>query len=220
MDPSTTGELATAVASGRRRRVPRGEVQRQALLDAFARLLDHTPAMDISVKDITDTAGIKRPNFYFYFEAKGDVLGELVGYAWDDWAKTIGSYSRLAGESHGEYFDRVFGASHAAWVEHAQVMVAGMQAISYNDRLGTRWTNLVADLNEHLAEQMSRDADAGLITPLSEDHFGLITRLTDMIVVAFYKDRSIKFSDAESARMLASLKAIWVGVWGAPSEAV
>ncbi|WP_418344832.1 TetR/AcrR family transcriptional regulator [Rhodococcus pyridinivorans] len=50
--------------------MPRGEVQRQSILDAFERCLREMPAVDISVKDITEAAGIKRPNFYFYFERR------------------------------------------------------------------------------------------------------------------------------------------------------
>src|SRR5699024_7522324 len=67
-----------APGGGRRRRVPRGEIQRQSILDALERLLGEIPVMEISVKDITEAAGIKRPNFYFYFESKDEVLSELV----------------------------------------------------------------------------------------------------------------------------------------------
>lgn len=97
MVPGSSATAATDEIGGRRRRVPRGEVQRQVILDAFERLLVEMPALDISVKDITEAAGIKRPNFYFYFESKNDVLGELVGRAWDAWAQKIGSYHRRAG---------------------------------------------------------------------------------------------------------------------------
>ncbi|AHD23611.1 hypothetical protein Y013_03865 [Rhodococcus pyridinivorans SB3094] len=65
------------------------------------------------------------------------------------------------------------------------MMVAGLQAVDYDDKLSARWTALVTDLNGRLAAQMSRDADAGEITPLSDDHEGLVTTLTDMIVMAF-----------------------------------
>ena len=204
---------ASDAVDGRRRRVPKGEVQRQVILDGFEGLLEQMPASDISVKDITEAAGIKRPNFYFYFESKNEVLGELVGRAWDAWIDTVGSYHRRAGESHSDYFDRLFGQSYAAWVEHDQVMVAGVQATGYDDER-SRWTELVTGLNAHLSEQMGQDSEAGLIAPLSDDHGAIVDRLTDMIVMAFYQDRSLKPAEAESARMLASLKAIWLGAWG------
>lgn len=205
---------ASDAVDGRRRRIPKGEVQRQVILDGFEGLLEQMPASDISVKDITEAAGIKRPNFYFYFESKNEVLGELVGRAWDAWIDTVGSYHRRAGESHSDYFDRLFGQSYAAWVEHDQVMVAGVQATGYDDEVRSRWTELVTGLNAHLSEQMGQDAEAGLIAPLSDDHGAIVDRLTDMIVMAFYQDRSLKPAEAESARMLASIKAIWLGAWG------
>ena len=219
MPPSPTAPATTDPSGGSRRRVRRGEVQRQAILDGFERLLDRMPAPDISVKDITEAAGIKRPNFYFYFESKADVLGELVGRAWDDWTKTVGSYDRLAGESHADYFDRLFGQSYAAWLEHDQVMVAGVQATGYDDEVRSRWSELVSELNRHLSLQMSRDTEAGLITPLSDDHGAISERLTDMIVMAFLQDRSVRPAEAESARMLAALKAIWLGAWGVRDQA-
>ncbi len=216
-----SGPPATAPAdarSGGRRRIPRGEVQRQLILDGVESLLGRMPALDISVKDITEAAGIKRPNFYFYFESKDDVLGELVGRAWDAWVETIGGYHRRAGEAHADYFDRLFGQSYAAWVEHDQVMVAGVQATGYDDKVRSRWTDLVTGLNSLLSEQMGQDVAAGLITPLSDDHGAIVERLTDMIVMAFYKDRSLKPPEAESARMLESVKAIWLGAWGVPGR--
>lgn len=219
MSPSPAVPATTDPPGGSRRRIPRGEVQRQAILNGFERLLGRVPMPDISVKDITEAAGIKRPNFYFYFESKNDVLGELVGRAWDDWTRTVGSYDRLAGESHATYFDRLFGQSYAAWLEHDQVMVAGVQATGYDDKVRSRWAKLVSELNRHLSAQMSRDAGAGLIAPLSDDHEALTERLTDMIVVAFLQDRSVRPAQAESARMLAALRAIWLGAWGVPDLA-
>ena len=206
---------ATPAADELRRRVPKGAIQRRAILDGFERLLEQMPVSDISVKDITEAAGIKRPNFYFYFESKAEVLGELVGQAWDDWIEIVGSYHRRAGESHSDYFDRLFGQSYAAWMEHDQVMVAGVQATAYDDKVRSRWTELVTGLNSHLSDQMKQDAEAGLIAPLLNDYQALVERLTDMIVMAFYQDRSDKPAKAESARMLASIKAIWLGAWGA-----
>lgn len=218
-DTASDAGTAPGVETPRRRRIPRGEIQRQLILDAFAKLLGEMPALEISVKDITEAAGIKRPNFYFYFESKDDVLGELVGNAWDDWAATIGSYDRRAGESHGDYFDRLFGQSYVAWVEHDQVMVAGVQATGYDDEVRSRWTELVTGLNSHLSAQMGRDAAAGVIAPLARDHGAIVARLTDMIVMAFHEDRSIKPDQAESARMLAAIKAIWLGAWGVSDDA-
>src|SRR5699024_4659900 len=150
-----------APGGGRRRRVPRGEIQRQSILDALERLLGEIPVMEISVKDITEAAGIKRPNFYFYFESKDEVLSELVSTVWREWDEAIGSYHRLAGESHADYFDRLFVVSHSVWVRRSRVIVAGLQATGYDRTLRAKWDALDDELNRQLAAQMDRDVAAG-----------------------------------------------------------
>ena len=209
---------APSVDPGRRRRVPRGEIQRQVILDAYESLLGEMSAIEITVKDITDTAGIKRPNFYFYFESKDEVLAELVRQAWEAWDKAIGSYHRLAGESSGDHFDRLFRVSHSVWVERGRAIVAGIEATGYDEKLRVGWSALDAELNAQLAEQMTRDAEAGLIEPASDDHRRLVETLTDMITYAFYKDRRALPAAEESVRMLDTLKAVWLRSWGAPDS--
>ncbi|GLB63572.1 TetR family transcriptional regulator [Dietzia sp. NCCP-2495] len=212
-------ESASDVQSGRRRRIPRGEIQRQAILDAFESLLGEMSAVEITVKDITDAAGIKRPNFYFYFESKDEILAELVGEAWKAWDEAIGSYHRHAGETHADYFDRLFRVSHTVWVPRGRALVAGFQATAYDEKLRARWAELDEELYSQLADQMTRDAEAGLIAPPSDDHYRLVVTVTDMITYAFYRDRRLECTPEESARMLDSLKAVWLRAWGATDPA-
>lgn len=218
MDPGTSTVAAAGMAGGSRRRVPRGEIQRRAILDAFEELLGEMSVAEITVKDITDAAGIKRPNFYFYFESKDEVLSELVGLAWRAWDEATGSYHRRAGESHAQHFDRLFKVSHRVWTQRSRVLVAGMQATAYDLALRERWNALDAELYAQLADQIARDTDAGLIRPVSDDHLRLATTLTDMITGAFYKDRLALPPEAESERMLESLKVVWLSAWGASGD--
>lgn len=210
------GEASSDEGDRRRRRVPRGEVQRRSILDAVDSLLGEMAVSEITVKDITDAAGIKRPNFYFYFESKDEVLAELVGEAWKDWDTAVGSYYRRAGESHAEHFDRLFRVSHSVWVKRGRAIVAGIEATGYDEKLRGGWASMDTELYAQLASQMTQDAEAGLITPASDDYFRLVQTLTDMITNAFYKDRRALATPEESARMLDSLKAIWLSAWGAP----
>lgn len=215
METGTSTVAEVTANGGSRRRVPRGEIQRQAILDALESLLGEMPVQEITVKDITEAAGIKRPNFYFYFESKDEVMFELVALAWKAWDEATGSYHRRAGESHASYFDRLFAVSHSVWTQRGRVIVAGLQATAYDLTLREGWGKLDSELYAQLADQMTRDTDAGLITPVSDDHLRLTTTLTDMITGAFYKDRLSNPSKAESERMLASLKAVWLAAWGA-----
>lgn len=65
---------------GRRAAPPGGPGQdlREAILAATARLLADHAFTDLAVSDILNAAGISRGTFYFYFDSKQAVLGELV----------------------------------------------------------------------------------------------------------------------------------------------
>jgi AcrR family transcriptional regulator len=51
---------------------------REAILGATARLLADRSFGGLAVSDILDAAGVSRGTFYFYFDSKQAVLGELV----------------------------------------------------------------------------------------------------------------------------------------------
>ena len=56
----------------------RGPDLREAILAATARLLAGQSFGDLAVSDILSSAGVSRGTFYFYFDSKQAVLGELV----------------------------------------------------------------------------------------------------------------------------------------------
>lgn len=65
---------------GRRDAPPGGPAPdlREAILAATARLLADRSFSDLAVSDILSAAGVSRGTFYFYFDGKQTVLGELV----------------------------------------------------------------------------------------------------------------------------------------------
>jgi len=80
MPASPRSPKATPRRHGRRAAPPSGTPAdlREAILAATARLLaDHSFA-DLAVSDILSSAGVSRGTFYFYFDSKQAVLGELV----------------------------------------------------------------------------------------------------------------------------------------------
>jgi TetR/AcrR family transcriptional regulator, ethionamide resistance regulator len=67
-------------AHGRRNTPPGGTAPdlRETILAATARLLADHSFTDLAVSDILTAAGVSRGTFYFYFDSKQAVLGELV----------------------------------------------------------------------------------------------------------------------------------------------
>ncbi|UVE94116.1 TetR/AcrR family transcriptional regulator [Dietzia sp. B32] len=63
---------------------PRGDRRREALLAALDDRLRTTPLDDISVADLTVSAGITRSAFYFYFDSKAAAVGVLLAAVQDE----------------------------------------------------------------------------------------------------------------------------------------
>ena len=63
---------------------PRGDRRREALLAALDDRLRTTALDDISVADLTESAGITRSAFYFYFDSKAAAVGALLAMVQDE----------------------------------------------------------------------------------------------------------------------------------------
>jgi AcrR family transcriptional regulator len=78
--PTSRPRQSARRAHGRRNTPPRGTAPdlRETILAATARLLADHSFTDLAVSDILTAAGVSRGTFYFYFDSKQAVLGELV----------------------------------------------------------------------------------------------------------------------------------------------
>src|SRR6185312_16070533 len=72
-----------------RRPQPRGDESRLRLLDAFETQLQSHSLADVSVAEVAQAAGLKRPAFYFYFAGKHEVVTELLTRIFHDDVFTI-----------------------------------------------------------------------------------------------------------------------------------
>lgn len=214
MAPRSESPTEQAPTTRRHATVSRGDRQRQLILDAAEEALGRIPAPKLSVKDITETAGINRSNFYFYFASKEEVLGQLFTAALTGWESRAGGFLRRTGEPHLDYFLRLDDAAFATWVEHADVMIAGMQSASIATASENEWNTLVRRYNSQVAGQLTSDLQAGLVSPHSDDHLGMITLLTDMATYAYYQDRLLKPAPEQTARTRENIKRVWLGAWG------
>ncbi|MCS4252631.1 AcrR family transcriptional regulator [Rhodococcus erythropolis] len=202
-------------SSSRRQHPSKGELQKRAILDAFRDLLAKGNFLELSVADIATAAGINRSNFYFYFESKYEVLGDLVAEVWDIWIERTGGVPRRAHESIEDYHDRLTNASYSTWVDHDAVMIAGMQAVSIDVDIRRRWSALLESFVREYAHQIEMDALAGVAQPCSSDYVGLATVLNDMSINAYYQDRLVKPEPSETRRMLENLRSVaFSSAWG------
>ena len=93
-------------------------------------------------------------------------------------------------------------------------MIAGMQFANSEMSARNTWTTLVTEYNSQVAAQLSRDTEAGLTSPHSDNHYEMMTLLTDMATYGYYQDRLLKPPAEQTARMRDSLKRVWLGAWG------
>ena len=67
-----------AIKVRRKPKQSRARFTQDALLDSFVRLLQHKEAADITIREITDLAGVGLGTFYEYFSQKDDLLALTI----------------------------------------------------------------------------------------------------------------------------------------------
>jgi AcrR family transcriptional regulator len=200
----------------------KGERQRQAILDALARLLETRPIGELTVGEIADAAGVRRSGYYFYFDSKYSALAVATAAAWSEVMQRANSFVRSDHESPADFLTRTASAGVAAWREHAAILVASIQAIPLDDQLAKMW----GDWNERLAAilttQLVADRESGVARPASGDIRGLVANLLEMTIHLFYEDRLNKRDEGQTSRLLAVIRSIWLasawGIVGAPES--
>src|SRR5689334_21438809 len=68
----------------------------QAIFAAMERLLERTPAHEISVAQVLEEAGISRATFYFYFSSKFAVLAGLLALVMEEINQVVGVWLQRA----------------------------------------------------------------------------------------------------------------------------
>ena len=200
----------------------KGERQRRALLDGFAELLATRPMEEINVLEIAREAGVGRSAFYAYFDSKYAALAVLTSEAWSIYADQDEIFVRREGEQPMMFLERTGNAGFQVWRDHAAVLVASIQAIPFDTQIAAMWESWNNRLVAALTEQVEDDLSGGLAHPVTQDVTRLIRDLNQMSQHAFYLNRARGDDEAETQRMVESLRAIWLAAaWGitAPTEA-
>src|SRR5207249_4546405 len=157
MPTSRPGQPARR-AHGRRNAPPGGTAPdlRETILAATARLLADHSFTDLAVSDVLTAAGISRGTFYFYFDSKQAVLGELVRRAVAQGHAAAAPW--LAGPADPVAALR---AGTAAGAELWQASAPGLRAIVENwrtdPRLTTLWLEQMQSFTDATIAQITAD---------------------------------------------------------------
>lgn len=213
---SRPSSLRAPAARGEDRRPTRkGDLQRDAILQAMTRLLEQKRFGELSVADITAEAGVTRSGFYFYFESKYAALGFASAELWSEFVEVTGSYVRPDDESVTDFVERVLNNALRIWQAHEALLIASVQALALNDELARTWRGQVARIADLISQQVERDRAAGLVIPVLDDVPTLVRRLGEATMYLLYQDRNERADASASAQTVDVLKHIWLASIGA-----
>lgn len=139
---------------------PRGDRRREALLVALDERLKSTPLDDISVADLTDSAGITRSAFYFYFDSKAAAVGVLLAMVQDEASAAVDTV--VGGE--GDFRTRVTAALERLTdrvLDKAHIYRALLTARSKHAQTRALWNEGRTRLAVRVAEFLRAERAAG-----------------------------------------------------------
>ncbi|ANI40957.1 TetR/AcrR family transcriptional regulator [Mycolicibacterium vaccae] len=110
-----------------RRPQPRGDESRARILEAFEEQLQTRSLAEISVADVAQAAGLKRPAFYFYFAGKHEVVTELLTRIFHDDVFTIEGSLAGGGDPRAIVADAM-ARTFESWLTHRTLFRAMLDA--------------------------------------------------------------------------------------------
>jgi TetR/AcrR family transcriptional regulator, ethionamide resistance regulator len=190
---------------------------RAAILDAAESLLAQRRFDELSVAEILSSARVSRASFYFYFESKHAVLGELV-------RRTINQAQTLAQpwvQEDDELPEQTLrqGTSMAVqlWIEKAPVLRAIVENWRADKRLEKIWTEMMEGFTQGAADRIERDRARGR-APLSNiDAYTLAGTLTWMSERIYYLAATKHPAFRDEQRVVDVITNIWLSAIYCPT---
>lgn len=189
----------------RRSTAPRkGDLRREAILDAAELLLATTGYDVMTISDIADGAGITRGALYFYFGSKQEVITALFGRC----VEVLHEKSRAAAEdaaSGPAAIDAAMRRTEELWREHGAVMRTAIDLATTIDELDAMWigtAEVFIDAIRAILENMGVPPGPGI-----DESSAVAKALCWMIERNFYQ--ASRVSNAELARASQTCAAIW-----------
>jgi AcrR family transcriptional regulator len=183
---------------------------RDAILNATEQLLAERRFDDLNVADILRVARVSRASFYFYFDSKHAVLGELVRRAVararsvaQPWVEedTAPPESALR---HGT------GEGARLWREHAPVLRAIVENWRSDERLTALWLEMMEGFTAAATYRIERDRAAGRAPDTGVDAHTLASALTWLSERVYYLAAIGHPAFSDEQRLIDVLTDIWL----------
>jgi len=159
---------------------------REAILDATEQLLANHRFDELSVADILRIARVSRASFYFYFDSKHAVLGELVRRA-VALARTVAQpWVEEDSEAPEKTLRQGTGLAIQLWMKHAPVLRAIVENWRSDERLATIWMEMMEGFATAATYRIERDRARGRAPLTDVDAHTLASMLTWMSERVYY----------------------------------
>lgn len=134
-----------------RRPQPRGDQSRLRLLEAFEKQLQTHSLAEISVAEVAQAAGLKRPAFYFYFAGKHEVITELLTRIFHDDVFTIGGSLAGGGDPRASVADAMT-RTFESWHTHRTLFRAMLDARDSDPEARAIWDQWLLRYEEFVSD--------------------------------------------------------------------
>ncbi|GAA2432458.1 TetR/AcrR family transcriptional regulator [Mycolicibacterium llatzerense] len=196
--------------------VRRGDLQRDAILNATRELLSTNSFESISVSAITARAGITRSGFYFYFDSKHAVLATMLRAAVTELDELTDHFApRTQQESPEMFVSRMVGTLATVTSRNDPVMAA-CQAARQTDAEIRAITDELSDAVIAVVQQnIAAEVAAGTAAPIVDDTAALVRILSATTRFAVSGDTAFVRSADDLPRALHAIEQLWLhAFWG------
>ncbi len=162
---------------------------REAILDATEYLLTQQRFDELSVADILSSAQVSRASFYFYFESKYAVLGDLVRRAVKQAQTVAQPWVEEDAESSEHTLRQGTRQGLQLWIKHAPVLRAIVENWRSDERLAALWMEMMEGFTTAATHRIEHDRATGRAPRTSVDTFTLASTLTWMSERIYYNKR-------------------------------
>lgn len=193
----------------------RGDRQREAIVAAVGELLQHCTIAELSVRAVSQRAGVARSGFYFYFDSKYAVLAAMLANVMDELAAVTHDFApREPGEPLAAFAKRMIGSAAAVYASNDPVMRACMAAQNTDPQIRELLAGFQDTVIARIVALVEQDPD---VSPITGDVEALVRLLAAATSMTLSRDRGFIGSGDDPARAIDALEQLWQGaLWGGP----
>lgn len=185
---------------------------RKAILDATEQLLARQRFDELSVADILQAAQVSRASFYFYFESKYAVLGELVRRVVQQAQAAAAPWVEEDAGSPEHTLRQGTSQGLQLWTKHAPVLRAIVEHWRSDEKLAALWMEMMDGFTRAATHRIEHDRAAGRAPRTSVDASTLASTLTWMSERIYYLAAIGHPAFQDEQQVIDVLTQVWLSV--------